>query len=222
MTAIVFDLDGTLIDSAPDIQEAANRMLAEEGRGPLDLATVTSFVGNGLAHLVDLVIRYCDLPAERHQALTGRVLVHYKAVNGAGTRVYPGVAAALDALAGAGHRMAICTNKLEGPARHVLESLGLIGHFESVIGGDTLPRRKPDPAPLLASFAALGADGGLFVGDSEVDAETAQRSAVPFLLYTEGYRKTPVDQIENAANFGDFADLPALVARMTQGAAAGT
>ncbi|MEM7210734.1 MAG: phosphoglycolate phosphatase [Pseudomonadota bacterium] len=192
MAAMVFDLDGTLIDSAPDIHAAVNRLLAEERRPTLDLSTIISFVGNGLPHLVDLVMKARDLPTNQHADLTQRTLDHYNAMNGTLTRVFPGVEQALNTLMERGHPMAICTNKPEAPASHILEHLGLDRYVQAVIGGDSLPVRKPDPAPLHAAFAALGAATGLYVGDSEVDAETAERAGVPFLLFTEGYRKSPV------------------------------
>ncbi len=109
--------------------------------------------------------------------------------------------------------MGICTNKPEGPARHVLADLGLAPFFATVVGGDRLPVVKPDPAPLRLCAAEMGAARFVFVGDSEVDAETARAAGVPFLLYTEGYRKGPVESLPHAAAFGAFADLHGLVAR---------
>ncbi|WP_095587635.1 phosphoglycolate phosphatase [Actibacterium ureilyticum] len=209
---IVFDLDGTLIHSAPDIHAACARMLEEEGIAPLDEATITSFVGNGLPHLVKLVIEATPLDMADHPTLSQRVLDHYNAVSGELTRPYAGVLAALDALAAQGHRLGVCTNKPEAPARDILRLMGL-NRFACVIGGDSLPQRKPDPAPLLQAFQELGDGPNLYVGDSEVDAETAHRAGVPFLLFTEGYRKTPVADLPHHASFDDFAALPALVAR---------
>jgi phosphoglycolate phosphatase len=127
------------------------------------------------------------------------------------------VPAALTALAAAGHRMAICTNKPYGPTLAVLRHLGLFGHFAAVIGGDSLPQRKPDPAPLHETVRLLGGGPVLFVGDSEVDAETAINAGIPFLLYTEGYRKAPVADLPHAAAFDDFAALSALVAGLSAG-----
>lgn len=215
MAAIVFDLDGTLVDSAPDIHAAVNRMLAGENRGPLDLATVTSFVGNGLPHLVARVIAHTGLDMADHPRLTRATLTAYEAAASVHTRLYPGVARALQTLAEAGHRLGICTNKPEAPARQVLHDFGLAGLFDVVVGGDSLTARKPDPAPLWHVFDALGdADARLFVGDSEVDAETARAAAVPFLLFTEGYRKAPVDSLPHTARYDDATQLPALVARV--------
>ena len=130
------------------------------------------------------------------------------------TSLYPGVAEALDALSGAGHPMGICTNKPEGPARAVLRHFGLDRHFRLVIGGDSLPTRKPDPAPLLAALRGLGTGPALFVGDSEVDAETAKAAATPLALYSGGYRTATVDSLGAKVIFDDFHALPGLVAHL--------
>ena len=210
VTAIIFDLDGTLVDSAPDLQAAANRMLASEGAAPLDLPTVISFIGNGLPKLVERSMRARDLPMARHAELTERTLAFYNAESTARTLPYPGLTDALGTLQAQGLTLGVCTNKPAEPARDILAQLDLAPYFEVVIGGDTLPVKKPDPAPLHAAFEALGRRG-LYVGDSEVDAETAQRAGVPFLLFTEGYRKQPIETLPHAARFDHFDALPGLV-----------
>lgn len=212
MTAIVFDLDGTLIDSAPDIRAAANRMLEGEGQPPLDLATIISFIGNGLPKLVERVIGARGLDMADHDRLTGVTLDHYSRAASDLTVAYPGMAAALDRLRGVGHVLGICTNKPEAPARDILRDMDLARYFDAVIGGDSLAVKKPDPAPLRRTFEMLGKGPGLYVGDSEVDAETARNAGVPFLLFTEGYRKSPIAALPHRARFSDFADLPDLVA----------
>lgn len=209
--AIVFDLDGTLVDSAPDIAAAVNRMLADQGQAPLDQATVTSFVGNGLPHLVKLVIDNVGLEMTAHAELVRSTLDHYNRSNSELTVVYPGMLNALEQLNAQGCPMGICTNKPEGAAHHVLEALGLARFFDVVIGGDSLKSRKPDPEMLHAAFDALPALPRIYVGDSEVDAQTAQRAGVRFLLYTEGYRKGPVETLPHFARYDDCAELPALV-----------
>ena len=211
MSGIVFDLDGTLIDSAPDLRAAANAMLTDERLEPLDLATITSFIGNGLPQLVRLVMETRGLDMARHEALTKTVLDYYAAAKGAYTTLYPNVKQILTELRRDGHVLGLCTNKPLAATRDVLEQFDLGGLFETVIGGDSLPQRKPHPAPLLAAFKALGTSG-LYVGDSEVDAQTAQRGDVPFALYTEGYRKTPVSALAHRWSFSDFTALPTIVA----------
>lgn len=214
MASIVFDLDGTLVDSAPDIHAAVNRMLAEEGAAPMDLAQVCGFIGNGVPVLVQRVMQAHSWPAEDHPRLLSRFMTHYDAAPAELTRLYPGVAAALDRLAAAGHRFALCTNKPAATSQSILRHLGIAGHFPVIVGGDSLPQRKPDPAPLKAAFNALGALAGWYIGDSEVDAETAQSAGAPLVLFTLGYRKTPVEEIYHAARFDSFDQLPALLERL--------
>ena len=211
MTPVIFDLDGTLVDSVPDLQAALNRAFAAEGVEPFDLATVTSFIGNGMASLVHRAVTARGLPASDHPRLLQATAAAYEAEPTAHTRIYPGVIAALEALQAAGHPLGICTNKPEAAARLVLDQLGLTPWFGVIVGGGRVAL-KPDPAPLRLCMAELGADHAIFVGDSEVDAETALAAGLPFLLYTEGYRKSPAADLPQTASFSDFAELPWLVA----------
>ena len=128
------------------------------------------------------------------------------------TTVYPGVPQALAALRQAGHRLGLCTNKPLRPTMALLRHFGFAGLFDRVIAGDSLPTRKPDPAPLRAALDMGGAGPDLYVGDSEIDAETAQRAGVPFLLFTQGYRSAPVSDLPHAAAFDRFSALPGLIA----------
>ncbi len=213
MRPVVFDLDGTLIDSAPDIHAAVARMLADQGIAALHLSTVTSFIGNGIPKLVERVIDRCGIARAEHDRLTRITLAYYAADVSTLTRVYPGVIAALVALQGAGHPMGVCTNKPVAPARAILTELGLGGYFSAVIGGDSLPVTKPDPAPVQACVAAMGGGNAVYVGDSEVDAATALAAGLPFFLFTEGYRKSPVADLPHTVSFADFAQLPRIVAQ---------
>ncbi|WP_170547111.1 phosphoglycolate phosphatase [Ruegeria arenilitoris] len=214
---IMFDLDGTLVDSLADLAAATNRMLQDNAVAPLPQEQIQQFVGNGLPKLVERVILHCDLPMDRHTDLTRQTLAHYNAGASDKTVVYPGVVKALEQLRDMGCVLGVCTNKPEAPARHVLEAMNLAHHFDAVLGGDSLHTRKPDPAHLEASFAAVTPAGPhLFVGDSEVDAETAHRAQVPFLLFTEGYRKSPVAEIPHTASYGDSSELPTLVTQVLQ------
>ena len=210
---IVFDLDGTLIDSAPDIRAAANVMLAGEGAAPLDLPTTISFIGNGVPKLVERAMRARNLPEADHARLTEVMLQAYGRNPATLTRLYDGLEDLLPALKAAGHRLGICTNKPEAPTREILDIFAITGLFDVIVGGDTLPVKKPDPAPLFRAYEALGAGPRLYVGDSEVDAETAERAAVPFALFTEGYRKMAVDDLTHAHRFADFSELGEIIAR---------
>ena len=216
MRAAVFDLDGTLVDTAPDIRAVASTVLAAEGLGPpLTLEETRAFVGAGTAVFVErmLVSRAGMAEAARLARALDRFLALYENAVGL-SRPYPGAIEALGLLQAEGWMLALCTNKPERPARALLAHLGLTRHFAIVVGGDSLPLRKPDPAPLVHIVAALGANGAALVGDSEIDAATAAAAGLPFVLFTEGYRRTPVAAIAHAASFADFAALPGLLAAL--------
>jgi phosphoglycolate phosphatase len=211
---VIFDLDGTLIDSAPDIHACVNAVLRLNGTRLLTLDQVRGFVGGGVDLLWRRVISASGLPVEAHRDLVASFMTRYHDAT-ALTRLYPNVIEALGVLADRGHPLGICTNKPLGPTRAVLDHFGISQLFATVIGGDSLPQRKPDPAPLRAAFAALGSDPaaprGIFVGDSEFDVETASNTGVPMLLFLRGYRKTPAEDLPHRAAFDDFRQLPALV-----------
>ena len=214
--AVVFDLDGTLVDSAPDIAAAANRMLADYDHPPLSLPVLTSFVGHGIAHVVHRVIDNCEFDPSRHAEMSARMLAHYTDCPAALTRPWPGVVPALSALRDGGYRMGVCTNKYHALSVQILEALDLAKYFDIVIGGDSLPSRKPDPAPLLATFSGLEGAGLVYVGDSEVDAATARAAGMDFALYTKGYRKAPLAALPHRFAFDDFAALPGIVQSLGQ------
>lgn len=206
---IAFDLDGTLIHSVPQIARSVNTGLADLGQAPLDEITVQGFVGRGLPKLVEQVIAHLSLPAGCFQDLHDRILAIYVTVPTPPSVIYPGAQQALEQLKAAGHPLALCTNKPYEATLTCLRDTGLAPFFDRVIGGDSLPTRKPDPAMLQA--ALNGATQALYVGDSETDTETAQAAQVPFLLYTQGYRKSPVEALPHSASFDDFSRLPDLV-----------
>ena len=209
--ALIFDLDGTLIDSAPDLHAASSRMLAREGLPALSLETVRSFIGNGIPVLVDRIIAVTDLTESARDRLIPEFVEDYEAHATDLTRPYPGVVDALRRFMDQGLLLAICTNKPEAPARTILKDLDLAGYFSTIAGGDSFASRKPDPHGVLTVAAQLGRPRTLYVGDSEVDAETAKRAGLPFLLFTGGYRKSPVDELEHAKAFDTFDALPGIV-----------
>lgn len=210
--AVAFDLDGTLVDSIPDLHAAAAATLAAEGRPPLPPETIRSFVGNGLPKLVERITAASGLPAAEYPRLLTAFSARYAAAPAALTRPYPGVPEALARLRAAGCRLGLCTNKPEAMTRSILAAFGLA--FDALVCGDTFPVRKPNPLPLLETVRALGGPPALYVGDSEVDAETAARAGLPFLLFRGGYCHVPHRTLASTAAFDDFADLPALVARV--------
>jgi phosphoglycolate phosphatase len=215
MARIVFDLDGTLVDSAPSLTAAANRMLAEIGRAPLEVATTRGFVGHGVAVLVERVLNHTGgVPVGGAAPHLARYRDIYYADPVSGTAVFDGVPAALAALDAAGHGLAVCTQKPCLPARTILRALGLMPPITGLTGGDSLAVLKPDPRMLAHAAAQLGEGPLVYVGDNEVDAETAAAAGVPFLLHTEGYRHAPPSALRHVAAFSDFAELPDLVARL--------
>ena len=212
--SIVFDLDGTLIDSAPDIHAAVNRMLSDLGLADLSLREVTGFIGNGLPNLVRLVMEARSIAASDEDRAQQLVVQHLSAHPADLTKPYPGMIEALTSLRDSGYRLGICTNKLHRPSILALDALKLSYLFDVVIGGDTLPVRKPDPKPLHEAFRQLGGQPVLYVGDSEVDAATAENAAIPFGLYLKGYRKTSPEDLTTHFSFEDFSELPGHLARL--------
>ncbi len=214
LPSLIFDLDGTLIDSVPDLMAAVNRMLVAEGRQTMGRADVQSYVGDGAPTLVRRVMAARSLSPERHAELTDGLVSDYTARSSELTRVYPNVTNALAALRQRGHPLGICTNKPGAATKAVLEALGLDGYFDAVVAGDSLPEKKPHPAPLQAAASALGSTA-IYIGDSEVDARTAEAANLPFLLYSEGYLRVPLEEIRVTHVFRNFAELPDIVARMS-------
>lgn len=216
MSAIVFDLDGTLVDSAPDIHAALSGALDALGAPPVTQAQTASFVGRGAPVLVAQARAALGLDEVVQAPLLEAFLDRYEDAVDL-TRVYPGVPAALDALAARGHRLGLCTNKPIGPTRNVLAHFDLARRMDAVIGGDSLDVRKPDPAPLREVMRRMKVAECLFVGDSETDCETALAAGMPFLLFTQGYRKSDIADMPHAASFDDWAILPDLVAERVGG-----
>jgi len=212
MTGIVFDLDGTLVESAPAICDIANTLMAELGLPKLDIAETRSYVGNGAGRFVEraLVARNAH-NASTFDAHFSRFSAFYDEAPPEANEPMPGSTEALHALAAAGHRLAICTNKPMVPTQLVLQAMGWNELFEVVVAGDTLSERKPHPAPLLKAAADLHQAAAIFVGDSEVDAATAEAADIPFFLYSQGYRKSPLSEMKHTAAFDNFSELPDLI-----------
>lgn len=209
---VIFDLDGTLIDSAPDIHATANAVLADEELEGFDLATIRGFVGRGVPVLVEQMLNARGISdPSRAERMIGNLVARYETAVTL-TKPYPGVVAALEQLRSDGHALGVCTNKPVLPAQAVLRHLELEPMFDVVIGGDSGLPRKPDPAMLLKAQQELGCSAAAYVGDSEVDAETAEAAGLPFFLFTEGYRKAAPETLPHRALFSDFAALPGLIA----------
>ena len=209
---IIFDLDGTLIDSLADIHVALNKVLKMRGAKPLDLATVRGFIGKGSANLVRRALKEKRLPNDAESCAAG--LSDFLDIYSAGaaqlTHVFDGVRDSLTRLSDQNFKLGICTNKPLQPTKIVLGQFGLSNFFSNITCGDQLSSRKPNPEMLHHAMAALGAESCLFVGDSEVDRHTAAAAAQPFALFTKGYRKTSIEALAPEYYFDDFSRLPAI------------
>lgn len=212
---IVFDLDGTLVDSVPTIAGAANSVLEALGRPHLPLSRHKVFVGHGLEWFIERMLEETGgVPEDGLAPAVAQYREIYAASPLAGTIVYDGARAALDALSAAGHGLAVCTQKSNGPARDIVRALGLMPPIAGITGGDSLDVLKPDPAMLWHAAEQIGAGPVVMVGDSEIDAATAAAAGVPFVLHLPGYRHGPVEDIARDAAFEDYAELPGIVANL--------
>jgi phosphoglycolate phosphatase len=210
---MVFDLDGTLIDSAPDMHRAVNLMLRDLGYAPLPLADIRTMVGDGASALIAraLAARQC-VTVDPAKALA-LFLEHYEAEPTAFTRTYPDVHTTLDRLRAHGLTLTLCTNKPARLTGMILERLELEQYFVRIVAGDSLPFRKPDPRALLAVMTGFDTPTAatLMIGDSEVDAATAHAAGIPFVLMTYGYRRGPIDGISSIATLDHFHELATLL-----------
>lgn len=208
--AVVFDLDGTLIDSLPSIHAAVNATMETFGAAPLSLGQVRDFIGHGAPHLIGQVCALRNIPDTR-QALT-IMMENYDRAHDL-TKPYDHVIETLKSLRAAGYALGVCTNKPGAATETALANNGLAGIFSAIISGDSLPQRKPAKEPLLATIAALNSEGAIFVGDSEIDAETAQAAGVPFVLFQRGYLHVAEKDVEKIATFDDYRQLPQILAQ---------
>jgi phosphoglycolate phosphatase len=192
--AVLIDLDGTLLDTAPDLAAAVNAMRDEFDRPPLPEATVAAYVGKGAEVLVHRSLGG-GLDARVDEALLARGLAaferHYRRTNGQHARIYPGVREGLDAMRAAGLALACVTNKPQEFADALLQRAGLHRAFGLVLGGDALPRRKPDPLPMLHAARVLGASPArtVAIGDSANDALAARAAGMTVLVVPYGYNE---------------------------------
>ncbi len=218
---VVFDLDGTLADTSADLLAAANAAFRALGHGDLlgpDDA-LTAFHG-GRA-MLSLGFSRLGTGGEAEIAAAYPVLLEaYEAGIDRESRLYPGAAAAVEDLRARGFATAICTNKPERLARLLVERLGVAGLFDALVGADTLPVRKPDPAPYQLSVTGAGGDPArsVLIGDTDTDRRTARAAGVPCALVTFGPEGGEIARFAPEALLHDYADLPALAARLMPGA----
>jgi phosphoglycolate phosphatase len=197
--AVVFDLDGTLIESLPDIQLATNRTLEDFGLAPLDDKTTRGFVGKGSRHLLtQALLHYGKVPEDEEIDYAYlRFLHHYGLAPNEAGYVFPGVTGTLRALTDAGHELAVCTNKPHAPTIQVMEAYGIGHFFDVIVGGDDVENRKPHPDHLLETTRRLNMDKAdvVFVGDSENDIQASVAADIRSVLLTYGYSSLPHDSL---------------------------
>jgi phosphoglycolate phosphatase len=213
--AVIFDLDGTLVDSADDIAEAVNRTLDALALERVSPELVRGWIGDGVRALMASALAHHRQP-QLLEAAMGHFMDHYNACLLRSPQLYPGVLATLQGLAAAGMPMAICTNKPVTLVPPLLDHLGIAGHFPVIIGGGSLPQRKPDAAPLLATAAQLGKAPGncLMVGDSATDHGAAMAAQMPVVLVRYGYpRALDLDNVPALAVLDALDQLLPLLAR---------
>jgi phosphoglycolate phosphatase len=217
---IVYDLDGTLADTADDLMGSLNAVLASEGLPPLPVGNARSMLGGGARALIQRGFAASGraLAPMKLEALFGDFLAHYNAHIAEHTALYPGVERALDNFTRAGWRQAVCTNKIEGSARLLMKKLGVADRFGFICGQDTFGVGKPDPKPLLGTIAASGGVSAraLMVGDSVTDIKTARAAGLPVIAVDFGYTDVPVTELGPDRVISHFDELAAACAALIE------
>ena len=208
---VLFDLDGTLVDSNLDLAPAVNHALELEGREAIAADRVRNYIGGGAREMLKQALAASGgaIAEARFEELLGALLTHYWAHIADHTVAFPGVVSALEELTAKGCKLAVCTNKMEQPARQLLDALGLTRHFAAIYGGDTLGpgRAKPKPDMLLAAIADCGGGRAAMVGDSTFDVEAGRNAGVPVVALSFGYHNVPVDQLGGDVLIDHFDEL---------------
>jgi phosphoglycolate phosphatase len=213
---LLFDLDGTLVDTLPDLANAVNEALRERGYASLSRQEVRPMIGDGMAMLLARAFAARGGTAMEAEITHTRFLDIYEAVATANSNPYPDVAETLAALRKAGYRTAVCTNKPQRASEEVLRGVGLGALFDGVGGGDRYPYRKPDPRHLLALIAELRGDPkrAAMIGDSENDAASARAAGLPLVLMRYGYARIDPSELGADRLLDRFDELPAALAAL--------
>jgi phosphoglycolate phosphatase len=208
---VVFDLDGTLIDTAPDLVASLNHTIAAHGLAPVTYGDLTHLVGHGARAMIERSFRLRGRPLDEAELppMMDRFIEHYLAGMPGESRPYPGLTDSLDRLRDAGMVLAVCTNKMESLARPLIEGLGMTGYFSAITGGDTFPVRKPDPAHLTGTVDLAGGDirRTVMVGDSLNDLKVAVNAGVPSVGVPFGYSDVPIQTLNPTVLIDHFDQL---------------
>jgi phosphoglycolate phosphatase len=208
---LVFDLDGTLAETAGDLIGTLNVVMAREGLAPVPLASARHLLGAGARALIARGFAQAGQPLapEKLQRLFDDFLAHYNAHIADNSWLFPGVEAALDRLAEAGYALAVCTNKLERSSDLLLRALGIADRFQFVCGQDTYGVAKPDPTPLIETIARVGGDRAraIMVGDSRSDIDAARAAGIPVIAVDFGYTDVPVAELRPDRIISHFDEL---------------
>jgi phosphoglycolate phosphatase len=215
---IVFDLDGTLVDTAPDLINALNFILEREGLPPVPLQSARNMIGAGARRLLErgLELEGRSLASMDIERLTSDFIDHYAEHIADFSRPFDGLESALDELQTRGYRFAVCTNKLEWLSKLLLDRLGLSGRFSAICGADTFGVAKPDPAILRQTVARAGGQmsSAIMVGDAGPDIGVARRAGVPVIGVEFGYTEVPIAELKPDLLIGHMNQLPAAVERL--------
>jgi len=218
---VIFDLDGTLVDTAPDLVTTLNIVFERIGLPQVDYATARNFVGGGARKMIErgLAAEGRATSTAELDDLTRQFIEHYAEHIAEGSRPFPGVAETLGTLSAQGCLLAVCTNKLEWLAVRLLHQLDLTRHFVAICGGDTFNLQKPRPEPLLGTIGRAGgkADRAILVGDSNIDIATGAAAGVPVVAVDYGYSDIPVAQLGPARVISAFSELPTAVSDLLDG-----
>ncbi len=212
---VVFDLDGTLVDTAPDLVNALNFVLGREGLPAIAPAAARTMIGAGARRMIERGLELEDRAASVADInrLTADFVDHYAAHIADGSRPFDGLEGALDALAASGYRFAVCTNKLEWLSKLLLDRLGLSSRFAAICGADTFGVSKPDPAILRQTLARAGGElaSAIMVGDAGPDVGVARRAGIPVIGVTFGYTEVPIADLKPDRLINHMRELPAAV-----------
>jgi phosphoglycolate phosphatase len=208
---IIFDLDGTMIDTAPDLIAAANHALEAFGVAQASADLIRPAISGGARQMLTIGLEAAganDRAADL-DAMLSHFLDHYRSNIATQSRPFPGLVSALDNIADKGWRIGVCTNKREANARLLLHKLGLDGYFSAILGSDSVPERKPHPDHLIRTIAQAGGQRtrALMIGDSAADIDAARAAGVPSIAVRFGYSATPADRLGADRVIGHFDEL---------------